>query len=30
MTEYFKIQDSMFNSLEALWTRIQIADSVLF
>jgi hypothetical protein len=30
MTEYFTIQDSMVNSLEALWTQLQIADSVLF
>ena len=29
-TEYFTIQDSMVNSLEALWTQLQIADSVLF
>jgi hypothetical protein len=30
MTQYFTIQDSMVNSLEALWTQLQIADSVLF
>jgi hypothetical protein len=30
MTEYFTIQDSMVNSLEALWTQLQIADSILF
>ena len=30
LTEYFTIQDSMVNSLEALWTQLQIADSVLF
>lgn len=30
MTEYFTIQDSMVNSLEALLTQLQIADSVLF
>jgi hypothetical protein len=30
MTEYFTIQDSMVNSLEALWTQLQIAASVLF
>jgi hypothetical protein len=30
MTEYFTIQDSMVNSLEALWTQLQIAVSVLF
>ena len=30
MTEYFTIQDSMVNSLEALWAQLQIADSVLF
>ena len=30
MTNYFTIQDSMVNSLEALWTQLQIADSVLF
>src|SRR5277367_5138766 len=30
MTEYVTIQDSMVNSLEALWTQLQIADSVLF
>jgi hypothetical protein len=30
MTEYFTIQDSMVNSLEALWTQLGIADSVLF
>jgi hypothetical protein len=30
MTDYFTIQDSMVNSLEALWTQLQIADSVLF
>ncbi len=30
MTEYFTIQDSMVNSLEALWTQLQIADSVFF
>jgi hypothetical protein len=29
-TEYFTIQDSMVNSLEALLTQLQIADSVLF
>ena len=29
-TEYFTIQDSMVNSLEALWTQLQIADSILF
>lgn len=29
-TEYFTIQDAMVNSLEALWTQLQIADSVLF
>jgi hypothetical protein len=29
-TDYFTIQDSMVNSLEALWTQLQIADSVLF
>ena len=29
-TEYFTIQDSMVNSLQALWTQLQIADSVLF
>jgi hypothetical protein len=30
MTEYFTIPDSMVNSLEALLTQLQIADSVLF
>jgi PE-PPE domain len=30
LTQYFTIQDSMVNSLEALWTQLQIADSVLF
>jgi hypothetical protein len=30
LTNYFTIQDSMVNSLEALWTQLQIADSVLF
>jgi hypothetical protein len=30
MTHYFTIQDSMVNSLEALLTQLQIADSVLF
>ena len=30
MTEYVTIQDSMVNSLEALWTQLRIADSVLF
>lgn len=30
MTEYFTIQDSMVNSLEALLTQLQIADSILF
>src|ERR1700733_1725538 len=30
MTEYFTIQNSMVNSLEALLTQLQIADSVLF
>ena len=30
LTEYFTIQDSMVNSLEALLTQLQIADSVLF
>jgi hypothetical protein len=30
MTQYFTIQDSMVNSLEALLTQLQIADSVLF
>lgn len=30
LTEYFTIQDSMVNALEALWTQLQIADSVLF
>jgi PE-PPE domain len=30
MTDYFTIQDSMVNSLEALLTQLQIADSVLF
>jgi hypothetical protein len=30
MTQYFTIQDSMVNSLEALWTQLGIADSVLF
>jgi hypothetical protein len=30
MTEYFTIQDSMVNSLEALWAQLQIAVSVLF
>jgi hypothetical protein len=30
LTDYFTIQDSMVNSLEALWTQLQIADSVLF
>ena len=30
MTNYFTIQDSMVNSLEALLTQLQIADSVLF
>jgi hypothetical protein len=29
-TEYFTIQDSMVNSLEALLTQLQIADSILF
>jgi hypothetical protein len=29
-TNYFTIQDSMVNSLEALLTQLQIADSVLF
>lgn len=29
-TTYHVIQDSMVNSLEALWTQLQIADSVLF
>jgi len=29
-TSYFTIQDSMVNSLEALWTQLGIADSVLF
>jgi hypothetical protein len=29
-THYFTIQDSMVNSLEALLTQLQIADSVLF
>lgn len=29
-TEYFTIQDSMVNALEALWTQLQIADSILF
>jgi hypothetical protein len=30
LTNYFTIQDSMVNSLEALWTQLQIAASVLF
>jgi hypothetical protein len=30
LTNYFTIQDSMVNSLEALWTQLQIAGSVLF
>jgi hypothetical protein len=30
LTNYFTIQDSMVNSLEALLTQLQIADSVLF
>jgi hypothetical protein len=30
LTQYFTIQDSMVNSIEALWTQLQIADSVLF
>jgi hypothetical protein len=30
LTNYFTIQDSMVDSLEALWTQLQIADSVLF
>jgi hypothetical protein len=30
LTNYFTIQDSMVNSLEALWAQLQIADSVLF
>ncbi len=30
LTKYFTIQDSMVNSLEALLTQLQIADSVLF
>ena len=29
-TTYHVIRDSMVNSLEALWTQLQIADSVLF
>ena len=29
-TTYHTIQDSMVNSLEALWTQLQIADSILF
>lgn len=29
-TNYFTIQDSMVNSLEALLTQLQIADSILF
>jgi hypothetical protein len=29
-TDYFTIQDSMVNSLEALWTQLQIAFSVQF
>ena len=28
MTDYFTIQDSMINSLEALWTQLQLAVSV--
>jgi hypothetical protein len=28
LTEYFTIQDSMVNSLEALWTQLQMAVSV--
>jgi hypothetical protein len=28
LTQYFTIQDSMVNSLEALWTQLQIAVSV--
>jgi len=30
LTNYFTIQDSMVNSLEALWAQLQIAYSVLF
>jgi PE-PPE domain len=30
LTKYFTIQDSMVNAFEALWTQLQIADSVLF
>ncbi|BBX45304.1 hypothetical protein GCM10009641_21050 [Mycobacterium cookii] len=30
ITNYFTIHDAMVNSLEALWTQLQIADSVLF
>jgi PE-PPE domain-containing protein len=30
LTNYFTIQDSMVNSLEALLTQLQIADSILF
>ena len=28
LTQYFTIQDSMVNSLEALWTQLQMAVSV--
>ncbi|HEY1840640.1 MAG TPA: PE-PPE domain-containing protein, partial [Mycobacterium sp.] len=29
-TDYHTISDAMVNSLEALWTQLQIADSILF